>query len=249
MKCLYEELFLKIDTLKAVLDKKRPLTSGETNRLRNEFLIDFTYSSNAIEGNTLSLKETALVLEGITIDKKPLKEHLEVVGHKDAFLYIEDIAQTPHAIIDEKTIKDIHTLVLMDCPNDKGKYREIPVRIMGAFTDPVAPLLIDEKMNELIQRNNLRKKTLHPIHRIALFHLEFEGIHPFVDGNGRTGRLLLNLDLIQSGYIPITIKFEDRRKYYDSFDEYFKNNSDKALVEMLSEYLLDRMNEYVRILN
>ena len=181
-------LLLKIDALKAELDKKRPLTQGEAERLRDEFMVDFTYNSNAIEGNTLTLKETAMVLEGMTIDQKPLKDHLEAVGHRDAFLYIEDIAKDTK--ISETVIKNIHSLVLMNRPEDKGVFRKIPVTIMGAYTEPVQPYMIEPKMTKLLAENEKRKKKMHPIERIARFHLEFEGIHPFIDGNGRTGRLL-----------------------------------------------------------
>lgn len=148
---------LEIDEKKAELDKMRPLTKGEAQRLREDFMVDFTYNSNAIEGNTLTLKETAMVLEGMTIDKKPLKDHLEVVGHRDAFLYIEEIAQRKLKLR-EIEIKNIHSLVLMNRPEDKGVYRRIPVTIAGAYTEPVQPYMIEPKMVELIERNESRKK-------------------------------------------------------------------------------------------
>lgn len=239
-------LLLKIDTLKAELDSKRPLTVGETERLREQFMIDFTYNSNAIEGNTLTLKETAMVLEGMTIDQKPLKDHLEIVGHRDAFLYVEDIAKETK--INESIIKNIHALVLMNRPDDKGVFRKIPVTIMGAYTEPVQPYLIEPKLNELIIKNEKRKKKMHVIERIARFHLEFEGIHPFVDGNGRCGRLILNLDLIQNGYPAINVKFADRKRYYDAFDEFYRNNNAKPMIEMVSEYVIERLEQYLEIL-
>ena len=165
----------------------RPLTPGEVKRLQEEFMVEFTYNSNAIEGNTLTLKETAMVLDGMTIDQKPLKDHLEAVGHRDAFLYIQDIAKQD-VPLSEFVIKNIHSLVLMNQPEDKGVYRRIPVRIMGAYTEPVQPYLIEPKITELLKVNEERKVTMNNIERIARFHLEFEGIHPFIDGNGRTGR-------------------------------------------------------------
>jgi Fic family protein len=122
--------------MKAELDKRRPLTQGELARLREEFMVEFTCNSNAIEGNTLTLKETALVLEGVTIDRKPLKDHLEAVGNRDAFLYVQQII-TDKVPFTERVIKDIHSLVLMDRPEDKGVYRRIPVRIMGAYHEPL----------------------------------------------------------------------------------------------------------------
>ena len=239
-------LLLKIDALKLELDSKRPLTTGESARLREQFIVDFTYNSNAIEGNTLTLKETAMVLEGMTIDKKPLKDHLEAVGHRDAFLYVEDIAKDTK--ISKTVIKNIHSLVLMNRPDDKGTYRKIPVTIMGAYTEPVQPYMIEPKMTELFAENEKRKKKMHTIERIAKFHLEFEGIHPFIDGNGRCGRLLLNLDLIQNGYPAINVKFTDRKKYYEAFDEFYKNNNTKPMIELIAEYVIERMEQYLEIL-
>lgn len=241
-------LLAEIETKRERLAEMRPLTRGEVERLREEFLIDFTYNSNAIEGNTLTLKETALVLEGMTIDQKPLKDHLEAVGHRDAFLYVQNIA-TKDIPLDESVIKNIHALVLMDRPEDKGIYRRIPVRIMGAYTEPVQPYLIEPKIRELLAENKLRKETMNPIERIARFHLEFEGIHPFIDGNGRTGRLLLNLDLIHNGYPPINVKFTDRKHYYDAFDAYYRDGNADEMVNLIARYVDERLDEYFRVLN
>lgn len=239
-------LLLKIDALKAELDGKRPLTAGESQRLREQFMIDFTYNSNAIEGNTLTLKETAMVLEGMTIDKKPLKDHLEAVGHKDAFLYVEDIAKDTK--INSEVIKNIHSLVLMNRPEDKGVFRKIPVMIMGAYTQPAQPYMIEPKIEQLFMDNDMRKKTMHTIERIARFHLEFEGIHPFIDGNGRCGRLILNLDLIQNGYPAINVKFTDRHRYYDAFDEFYRNNDAKPMIRLVGEYVTERLEKYLSVI-
>ena len=243
----FKPLFMKIDALKAELDTKRPLTEGETQRLRDEFMVDFTYNSNAIEGNTLTLNETAMVLlEGMTIDQKSLKEHLEAVGHRDAFLYVEEIAKDTK--ITETVIKHIHSLILIDRPDDKGIFRRIPVTIMGAYTEPVQPYLIEPKITELLSENEKRKKKQHPIERIARFHLEFEGIHPFIDGNGRCGRLILNLDLIQNGYPPINVKYEDRQKYYNAFDEYYRHDDITPMVTLIAGYVTERLKQYLNIL-
>lgn len=229
------------------LNKLRPLTPGEVKRLQEEFMVEFTYNSNAIEGNTLTLKETAMVLEGMTIDQKPLKDHLEAVGHRDAFRYIEEIADKDEAL-DEFVIKKIHSLVLMNQPEDKGVFRKIPVRIMGAYTQPVQPYLIEPKMTELLAVNEERKVSMETIERIARFHLEFEGIHPFIDGNGRTGRLVMNLDLIRNGYPPINVKFADRKKYYDAFDAYYRDGSAEAMTDLIAGYVNERLDEYLEIL-
>ena len=240
-------IFSIIDEKKERLSRLRPLTQGEIERLREEFMIEFTYNSNAIEGNTLTLKETAMALEGMTIDQKPLKDHFDAVGHRDAFLYVQDVAQKDMPL-SESVIKNIHALVLMNRPEDKGVYRRIPVKIMGAYTEPVQPYLIEPKMTELLQSDNERKGAIHDIERIARFHLEFEGIHPFIDGNGRTGRLLMNLELIKCGFPPINVKFTDRKRYYDAFDAYYKDGNACKMIDMIAEYVNERIGEYLAVL-
>ena len=240
--------FERIEELKAELDTRRPLTQGELERLNEEFMIDFTYNSNAIEGNTLTLQETAMVLEGITIDQKPLKDHLEAVGHKDAFLYVQDIVSNKIPLT-EFVIKNIHSLVLMNKPEDKGVYRRVPVRIMGAFTEPVQPYMIEPKITELLAENEKRKSTMNIIERVARFHLEFESIHPFIDGNGRTGRLLMNFELMQNGYPPINVKFSDRKRYYDAFDSYSRNQDAMPMTNLITEYVTERLEQYLRVID
>lgn len=237
-----------IEQKKEMLSKMRPLTAGEVERLAKEFMIEFTYNSNAIEGNTLTLKETAMALEGVTVDQKPLKDHLEAVGHRDAFLYVQDIAKGTEPI-SEYIIKNIHSLVLMNRPDDKGVYRRIPVRIMGAYTEPVQPYMIEPKMTELLLENEKRKSTMTTIERIARFHLEFEGIHPFIDGNGRTGRLLMNFELIREGYPPIDVKFKDRTRYYAAFDSYYRDGDEGKMTDLIAEYVEKRLDEYLALLN
>lgn len=237
----------EIEHKRQKLSSMRPLTAGEVERLREEFMVDFTYNSNAIEGNTLTLKETAMVLEGMTIDQKPLKDHLEAVGHRDAFLYVQDIASR-EIPLSESVLKNIHALVLMHRPEDKGVYRRIPVRIMGAYTEPVQPYMIEPKMTELLLADAERKKTMSTIERIARFHLEFEGIHPFIDGNGRTGRLILNLELIRNGYPPINVKFTDRKRYYDAFDAYYRDEDAGKMINLIAEYVNQRLDEYLEVL-
>jgi len=233
------------DKLK-VLKKRRPLTEGELERLNEEFLTEYTYNSNAIEGNTLTLRETDMVLRGLTIDKKSLKEHLEVIGHKEAFDYVKQLV-SENAEISENLIKDIHYLVLADKKDDRGVYRRIPVRIMGAAHEPVQPYLIIPKMEELLEQYKNSKEDI--VTKLARFHIEFEDIHPFIDGNGRTGRLLINLELMKAGYPPIDIKFSDRLKYYEAFDEYHIKHNISAMADMFARYLNNRLDLYLSILD
>jgi excisionase family DNA binding protein len=241
----YAGLFVSVDELKAELDRRRPLTAGELKRLQDEFAVEFTYNSNAIEGNTLTLQETALALEGVTVDKKPLKDHLEAVGHRDAFLYAVSLVGDK-APISQRIIREIHSLVLMDRPEDKGVYRRISVKIVGAHHEPPQPYLVPLQMEQLV--SDLTEDNRHTIETAALFHLNFEGIHPFVDGNGRTGRLILNLMLMQAGYPPIDVKFTDRAKYYACFDNYFRDNDASPMVSMVGEYVKQRLLQYLRLL-
>ena len=202
--------YAEIDRLKEQLDKTRPLTKGEVKRLNEQFAVDYTYNSNAIEGNTLTLNETAMVLQGITIDQKPLKDHMEAVNHKEAFDYVVDLVKNKTEIT-ESVIKAIHSLVLADMREDKGRYRRIEVKIAGATKTPPQPYLVEKKMEDLMIDYKLWKESKHIVEQVALFHLIFEGIHPFIDGNGRTGRLLNNFMFMQEGYPPINIKFKDRK--------------------------------------
>ncbi len=246
-KAVLKRTLAEIDRRMVELSERRPLTRGEVERLRDEFLVEYTYNSNAIEGNTLTLQETAMVLEGVTIDQKPLKDHLEAIGHRDAFQYVETLVRDKTEL-SEYAIKCIHSLVLMDRPEDKGVYRRIPVRIMGAFHEPPQPYLVEPMMNDLILNHQQRKSAMSVIEAAALFHLDFEGIHPFIDGNGRTGRLLMNLELMQNGYPAIDVKFTDRRRYYEAFDAYYRSGSAEPMTRMVAEYVNERLGQYLRIL-
>lgn len=240
-----ESLLEMIDRKKIELDSRRPLTEGEVARLNEEFTVEFTYNSNAIEGNTLTLRETDLVLRGLTIDRKPLKDHMEAVGHKEAFDYVRELVkeQVP---MSESIIKQIHYLVLADKKDDRGVYRRVPVHIMGAQHEPVQPYLIQPKMEQLMI--DYGSSTEHIITKLAQFHIEFEGIHPFIDGNGRTGRLLVNLELMKAGYPPIDIKFTDRIAYYNAFDAYHVKHDLSAMEKLFAGYVNERLDTYLQML-
>lgn len=240
-----ENLLQMIDRKKAELDLCRPLTAGEAERLAEEFIVEYTYNSNAIEGNTLTLRETDMVLRGLTIGEKPLKDHLEAVGHKDAFDFVRKLVREKREL-SESIIKQIHFLVLADKKEDRGVYRHIPVRIAGAKTMPVQPYLIAPKMERLIETYHTGQE--HIIFRLARLHLEFESIHPFIDGNGRTGRLLVNLELMKAGFPPIDIKFTDRKAYYNAFDTYTEKQSVSAMTDLFSRYLNERLDFYLNML-
>lgn len=239
----------KINTIENLIYKLNslpPLDKDELKRLSEEFMIEYTYDSNAIEGSTLTLEETSLVLkENITILEKPLNFHLSAIGHKDAYYYIEDLVKNK-VELSESEILNIHSLVLIDRPNSKGRYRNVPVKILGTSAKPVEPYLIKPSMENLLSWYN-DENNLSIIEKIALFHLKFESIHPFVDGNGRTGRLLLNFELMKNGLVPINIKYKDRRKYYDAFKLYNESEDSSLMTKLICDYLIEEINRYIKI--
>ncbi|MDD4753400.1 MAG: Fic family protein [Desulfitobacteriaceae bacterium] len=210
--------FELIDKKKKQLDEKRPLPVNTVNSLRENMLVEWTYNSNAIEGNTLTISETKVVLEGITIGGKSVKEHLEAINHKAAIIYLEKLVEKK-ANISEWDIKNIHQLVLKNIDDkNAGAYRNENVIISGAKHKPPRHFLIKEQMDNLISHYNGEWQRLHPIERASLLHGEFVKIHPFIDGNGRTARLLLNFELMKAGFPPVIIRKEMRVEYYDSLD-------------------------------
>ena len=241
-----ENLLSLIDEKKRLLDTLRPFTQGELERLNEEFVTEYTYNSNAIEGNTLTLRETDMVLRGLTIDKKPLAHHLEAIGHKEAFDYVVSLVQLNEPL-SERIIKEIHYLVLADKKEDRGVYRRIPVSIMGAAHEPVQPYLIQPKMEKLL--SDYTGDETHIVSRLARFHIEFEAIHPFIDGNGRTGRLLVNLELMKADFPPIDIKFADRLSYYNAFDEYHIRHNLGAMEQLFARALNERLDFYISLRN
>lgn len=240
-----ESLLNMIDQKKAELDTCRPLTEGEVARLIEEFTVEYTFNSNAIEGNTLTLRETNMVLQGLTINQKPLKDHMEAIGHKEAFDFVRELVQKQEPI-SERVIQQIHYLVLADKKDDRGVYRRVPVRIMGAQHEPVQPYLIQPRMEQLIM--SYTESTEHIVTKLARFHIEFERIHPFIDGNGRTGRLLVNLELMKAGLPPIDIKFTDRLAYYDAFDSYHMKREPFTMEKLFAGYINERLDMYLSIL-
>lgn len=216
---LSDDYFEKIDNKKMLLDSKRPIPKETLNSLKENYVLEWTYNSNAIEGNTLTLIETKVVLEGITVGGKSMREHLEAINHKEAILFLEDLVKEDNEL-SEFDIKTIHSLVLKGIDNSNaGKYRTENVIISGATHKPPESILVPEQMEQLILRYNDWITQYHPLVIAALLHGEFVKIHPFIDGNGRTARLLMNFEAIKNGYPPIIIKNEIRPRYYEALDK------------------------------
>ncbi|OFZ73539.1 MAG: cell filamentation protein Fic, partial [Bdellovibrionales bacterium RIFOXYC2_FULL_39_8] len=200
----YDNKINEIDKLNGKIDQFRPINKVLLKQIKEYFRISLTYSSNAIEGNTLTETETKVVLEdGLTIAGRPLKDHYEASGHSEAYDMVFDLAKKK--TITEKDILNIHRLFYYRIDNENaGHYREVPVVITGTEYVPPAPSKIPTLMKKFVAKIPSLKKKHHPIEAAALIHKELVGIHPFVDGNGRTARLLMNLSLFQAGY-TITI--------------------------------------------
>jgi len=221
-----EKLLDRIDEGKKLINKYRPLPVSIVSRLHEQLIIDWTYNSNAIEGNTLTLKETKMVLEdGLTVGRKPLKDHLEAINHRDAIVFVEELAHE-NSTITERNIKEIHTLILKEIDSHyAGIYRDIQVRISGSSHTPPDALHLPQLMKKFA-KERLMNPGGHPVEQAALAHYDFVSIHPFVDGNGRTARLLMNLILIKNDYFPAVILKNDRKKYYDALEKGHKGKTD-----------------------
>lgn len=214
-------MFEHLNALKLQLDSHRPLLSAVVKNLHENLVLNWTYHSNAIEGNTLTLKETKVALEGITVGGKTLREHFEAVNHRDAILLVEDLVQAQQPL-DEWTIKSLHQLVLKNIDaGNAGRYRDQNVMISGADHRPPDALLVPEQMQAFIRWYQQEAKNLHPVERAARVHGEFVKIHPFIDGNGRTARLLMNLELMKAGFPASIIQVEQRLAYYEALDQAF----------------------------
>jgi Uncharacterized conserved protein len=242
-------MFKNIDEKKRILDSKRPFNQEVIKNLKKYFDVELTYNSNAIEGNTLTITETKVILEdGITIGKgKTLREHLEVINHKEAIDYIEDIVNR-NMDIDQNVIKDLHYIILKSINNENaGRYRNVNVLISGSKYRPPEHFLVSEKMGELIKWYDENKDKLHPIILAAEFHHKFTFIHPFIDGNGRCGRLLMNLILMRNGY-PITIiKMEDRNEYMDALEKASVENDLGNFINIVAEAVNRSLDTYLYI--
>jgi Fic family protein len=240
--------FPDIDRLKATLDQHRPLDPAIVRNLREDLIVRWTYHSNAIEGNTLTLQETKVALEGITIGGKSIREHLEAVNHKNAILLLEDLVQKNEPLT-EWTIKSLHQLILKGIDDDNaGRYRTVNVRISGAEHLPPDQVRVPELMEQFITWYQTEAMALHPVERAARVHSDFVKIHPFVDGNGRTSRLLMNLELLKAGYPPAVLPVERRLAYYIALDADHVHGEKEGFVSMVAEIVKEGFRPYFHAL-
>lgn len=244
---LDENYFDEVDKLKRELDSKRPIPKETLRSLEESINLEWTYNSNGIEGNTLTLRETQVVLEGITVGGKSIKEHLEVINHEKAILYLNDLVKEKNPIT-EWNIKSIDRLVLKDIDDENaGRYRRENVTIKGANHIPPDYLKVPELMEKLLLSHENWKK-FHPIIQAALLHGELVKIHPFIDGNGRTSRLLMNLDLMNHGYNPVIIRKEDRLEYYEALDKAHTTGDYTDFIQLIIKIEIEILKKYLELL-
>jgi Fic family protein len=244
-------LLQQIDDLKSRLQAIRPLPAEALNKIKASFEMEYTYESNRIEGNTLTLQETALVVsEGVTISGKSITEHLEAINHAQAIAFIKDIACSDIAV-NERTIKEIHALILHGINKEQaGKYREVPVMIVGSRHTPPQPYLIMPQMEQfIIDYQSMQNQNEHPVLIAAFLHDELVKIHPFIDGNGRTSRLLMNLYLISKGYAITALKGDNeaRYAYYTALEQSHIDNNRKPFNFLVANAVKQAMERYIAI--
>jgi Fic family protein len=210
-----QKLLKSIEGKKRELDASRPFSPALVRKLEEQFTVEWTYNSNAIEGNTLSLQETDLVINrGLTIGNKSLKDHFEAINHKDGIQHLYNFIKKKKEL-DEKTILDIHKIILKNInETEAGRYRKENVMIMGAVHLPPSAVKVPRLMSEFFEWYYKNKRKIPIVELAAWVHYKLVYIHPFIDGNGRTARLLMNLMLLQHGYPPAVILNIDRKKYY-----------------------------------
>lgn len=245
-------LLQQCDALRERLSAARPLPQQALAKINEALAIEYTYESNRIEGNTLTLQETELVVnEGVTISGKSMREHLEAINHAEAIDYIRDFASNGIEI-SERTIKEIHALVLHGIDRENaGRYRNVPVMISGSTHLPPQPYLIAPQMEAFMRTlNEMEQSGTHPVIIAAYLHDELVRIHPFIDGNGRTSRLLMNLYLLRHGYTLVSLKSDNESKisYYRALETSHTQGNPNPFREVVAAAELASLQHYLSVL-
>ena len=237
-----------IDQLRGRLDHARPLLNEKMLRALD---IEYTYDSNRIEGNTLTLRETDIVInKGLTVGGKSLREHLEATNHYEAIVYIRELIKDK-ITISEKLIRDIHSLILRGIDRKNGGvYRHVPVMISGSRHTPPQPWQVPKLMEDLIHWATQAQNNLHPVLFAAEIHERIATIHPFIDGNGRTARLMMNLVLLQNGYAIVNIPGDSKNRlaYYNALEKCNLEKDKTDFYLLIARYTHQRMHKIVNIL-
>jgi Fic family protein len=250
MSCLPKNIQDHLDEKLSLLNSYRPLPQAAVRKLREQFGIEMTYNSNAIEGNSLTLKETFLVInEGLTIKGKPLRDHLEAKSHTDALEYLYELVDKDRrSTLSERLIREFNRIVMRDMDKEwAGRYRNSNVMITGADHTPPEAVELARMMHELIDWLRRSRKTLHAVELAAVLHHRLVSIHPFFDGNGRTARLAMNVVLMQAGFPLAVVLKNDRKRYYRTLQEADKQNY-APFVRFIAQAVQRSLDIYLKVL-
>ncbi|WP_291099946.1 MULTISPECIES: Fic family protein [unclassified Flavobacterium] len=235
----------EIDVLKSKLDQFRKF---DNSKIEQALELEYTFESNRIEGNTLTLRETDLVInEGLTISGKSMREHLEAINHQEAIAYIKHLMEKNTAL-NEREVLSIHNLILRGImPDDAGRYRRVQVMIKGSSHTPPQPFLVSKEMEDFFLWYETNKNNLHPIILAAELHERLVNIHPFIDGNGRTSRLVMNLILLQNGYVIANIKgdHDNRMQYYNALETAQTKNNKEDFMLFVAQTEKESLERYL----
>jgi len=244
---MFKNRITDIDRLKKQIDAHRPLSQHTLKQLKEYFRIGLTWSSNALEGNSLTETETKVVLEdGLTIGGKPLKDHLEALGHSQAYDFM--LSLTTKKTITEKAILELHRLFYYHIDeHTAGKYRTVQVHVSGTDFKFPQPDKVSVLMKKFAKEIPVLRKKYHPVEYAAQLHLKFVTIHPFIDGNGRTARLITNLALLQAGYVITIIPPIMRQEYIATLRKGNKGD-ERPFLDFMTEMVYESHKEYLRLL-
>lgn len=243
-------LLNKIDDFKNQYQVLKPMNETQLNKIQEHFNINYTYESNKIEGNSLTFQETNLVInEGLTIGGKSMNEHLEAINHADAIEFIQDIVSKKKPFT-ESVLMEIHYLILKGIDRkNAGKYRTVPVIISGSKHKPPQANLITKKMEEVFEYYETYKNRLHPVVLAADLHEKIASVHPFLDGNGRTTRLVMNLILLMNNYTMANIKgdLNSRKEYYMALEIAQTKKNVKMCQLLVANAVLNSVIEHIEL--
>jgi Fic family protein len=232
-------MWQEIERLKKIIEEKRPLDSDLMKVIAQKFREEWTYHTNAIEGNTFTYQETAFFLrEGLTVKGKTLREHLEIINHAEAIGYLDEAIKERD--LSERLIKDFHALLFQGVKEidfSLGEYKKSDNHVLtvsGTIHKYSSYIHAQQEMESLLAWYDHKKDHLHPVEVAALFHHKFVAIHPFADGNGRVSRLCMNFILLKNGYAPAVIRNENRLDYYKALEQADQQDS-TPFVELVAE--------------
>lgn len=239
------KIFQEIDLLQKEINSLRPLKEEYLKQIREYYKIGLTYSSNALEGNTLTESETKIVIEeGITVHGKPLRDHFEAIGHAESYDFLYTLIE--NRSISEKDVLQLHRLLYFRIDEkNAGVYRKTPAVITGSKYPLPKPEALKGLMGSFLERVRVLRQERHPIETAALLHKEFVFIHPFIDGNGRTARLLTNLVLLQEGYTVFIIPPVTRAEYIESLEK--AHRDDRDFISFIARMVRETQKDYLRL--